>query len=308
MIRASDGEKFSSSAVCIGNFDGVHLAHAELIKSTVHAAKEEKLKSIVYTFCPHPSELFGIKTEKITSGEDKRELIKRLGADVYYCRKCTREFLKKSPEEFAREELIKNLGAKKVLVGYDFTFGRDGKGTAKDLISLGEKYGFSVSVLDEMRLGEKAVKSTAVREYIKEGKIEEANKMLGRAHFYSGEVFRAKMLGRTIGFPTANIYPEEDLVLPPFGVYASGVLLDGKIYPGVSNIGINPTVEHGDKPKIETNIMGFSGDIYGRMIKVFLYSMIRPERKFSGISDLSGQIKKDAEEAKKIIDKTDFIW
>ena len=308
MIRAFDGEEFSSSFVCIGNFDGVHLAHRELILNTVRQAKGEKLTSIVYTFCPSPKEIFGAEVKKITSEEDKTKLIEKLGADVYYSQRCSMEFLRKSPEEFARDVLKIKLGAKKVFVGYDFTFGRDGKGTAKELSVLGEKYGFDVSVLPEIKIGGKAVKSTAVREYIKEGKIEQANEMLERAHSYSGRVFRAKMLGRTIGFPTANIYPEEGLILPPFGVYASKVLLEGDLYPGVSNIGINPTVENGEKPKIETNIMGFSGDIYGKNIKIYLYKMIRREKTFSGIDALSSQIKKDADEAKKIIDKTNDIW
>ena len=308
MIKVFNGESFSGTAVCIGNFDGVHLAHRRLIEETVSEAKKEGLKSAVYTFYPHPDEFFGKKQEKITSEADKEGLIESLGADIYYCQKCDEAFLSKSPEEFCKDVLKEKLGAKKVFVGYDFTFGKNGSGKAEDLYVLGKRFGFDAVILPEMKIGGEAVKSTAVRGYIKEGKIEKANEMLGRAHFYSGRVFRAKMLGRTIGFPTANIYPEEGLILPPFGVYASKVLIGEKMYPGVSNIGLNPTVEHGTKPKIETNIMDFSGDIYGEKIKVFLYKWIRPEMKFSGVEDLMLRIKKDSDEAKKIIDKTHFVW
>lgn len=153
MIRAFNGESFSKTAVCIGNFDGVHSAHEMLIGAAVRAAKKEHLKSAVYTFYPHPNEFFGNKQEKITSEEDKVQLIESLGADIYYRKSCDERFLSKSPEEFCKEELKERLGASKVFVGYDFTFGKNGSGNAEELSRLGEKFGFEVSVLPEIKLG-----------------------------------------------------------------------------------------------------------------------------------------------------------
>lgn len=306
MIKANGTLELSDTAVCIGNFDGVHLAHAELIKETVK--KSGVSKSVVYTFFPHPNEVFGKKVEKITAERDKDDLIEALGADVLYKRNCDRNFLGMSAENFAKSVLKDELGARHVFVGYDFTFGRASEGNAEVLSVLGEKYGFSVTVLPELKIGSQAVKSTSVRRLIKEGNIKKANEMLGRAHFYSGTVEKCKMFGRTLGFPTANIYPDEGLVLPPYGVYAVRAEVDGTFYAGVANVGVNPTVESGNRAKIETNIFGFDKTIYGESIKIHFYEMIRAEKKFADANALALQMKIDAQAAKKIIDKTNDIW
>ncbi len=309
MIKAFSDSVFSDTAVAIGNFDGVHPAHAALIKDAVCTAASKKLKSAVYTFCPHPSEVFGKNIKKITSEEDKDRLIEALGADILYKERCNKEFLSMSADDFARTVLQGRLGARAVLVGYDFTFGRGSEGTAEDLKALGEKYGFSVTVMPKMQTDSgTAVKSTAVRELIEAGDMEGAAKMLGRPHFYTGTVVKCKGLGKKIGFPTANIYPEEGLVLPPFGVYAVKVSLGGEAYDGVANVGVNPTVENGSIPKIETHIFGFDKSIYSEHIKISFLKMIRRERAFGDASALSRQIKEDKESAKKIIDKLKDIW
>lgn len=307
MEKAVSGSVFNDTAVCIGNFDGVHRAHRELIERTV--SQSDGLKSLVYTFLPHPAEVFGNRLLKITTEDEKDALIEKSGADILYKEHCDRLFLAKSPEEYAKEVLKEQLGAKKVFVGYDFTFGKSSSGSAGDLKLLGEKYGFSVTVLPRFNAesGE-AVKSSAVREYIALGDFDSANEMLGRAHSYSGIVMQCKMLGRRIGFPTANIYPEKELVLPPFGVYATIAKIGDRCYPSVSNVGINPTVEEGNIPKIETNIMGFDENIYGRRIKIEFYGMIRKEKKFKNLASLKNQIESDKITAKKIIDKKLNIW
>lgn len=309
MIKAFSDSVFSGTAVAIGNFDGVHMAHALLIKDAVRFAASKKLKSAVYTFYPHPSLFFGKSIKKITSEEDKDGIIEALGADILYKEHCDREFLSMSAEDFAAKVLKGRLGAKAVFVGYDFTFGRNSEGTAEDLKALGEKYGFSVTVMPKLQTKEGvAVKSTAVRELIEAGDMENAAKMLGRPHFYTGTVVKCKGLGKKIGFPTANIYPEEDLVLPPFGVYAVKASVGGEIYGGVANIGVNPTVENGSIPKIETHIFGFDKNIYSERIKISFLKMIRREQAFCDTSALSRQIKEDEEGVKKIIDKLKDIW
>lgn len=307
MIKLVEGEKLSDTAVCIGNFDGVHRAHQQLIERTIE--NKGMLKSVVYTFYPHPSEFFGVKTKKITSEKEKDRLIESLGTDVLYKQPCDRDFLNMTPDEFARKILKATLGAKKVFVGYDFTFGKNSSGTGETLKRLGEAYDFEVEILPELKANDgTAVKSTAIRGFVKSGEIERANEMLGRAFSYSGEVFRGKKLGRQLGFPTANIYPEAELVLPPYGVYATKTLVEGKSYAGISNIGVNPTVETGNKPKIETYLMDFDGDIYGKRITVSFYAMIRREQKFENADALKEKMKIDLEKAKKIIDKTKDIW
>lgn len=307
MEKAVSGSVFNDTAVCIGNFDGVHRAHRKLIERTV--SESEGLKSLVYTFLPHPAEVFGKEHLKITAEDEKDALIEKNGADILYKEHCDIAFLSKSPEEYAKEVLKNQLGAKKVFVGYDFTFGKNSSGTAEDLKLLGEKYGFSVTVLPRLctEQGE-AVKSSAVREYIARGDFYSANEMLGRAHSYSGIVMHCKMLGRKLGFPTANIIPQKGLVLPPFGVYASLAKIGDRSYPSVSNVGINPTVEQGNIPKIETYIMDFNEDIYGEGIKIEFFGMIRKEQKFKSLTSLKNQIRSDKETAKKIIDKKLNMW
>lgn len=301
MIKASAKEKFNHTAVSIGNFDGVHKAHVELIQKT----NEEKgdLKSVVYTFSPHPFIALSKEIELITSEEKKEELIEITGVDILYKENCTKEFLEKSGEEFIKEVLVEKLGAKKVFVGYDFRFGKNGSCDVEFLKELSKKYGFTVTILDKKALGGTLIKSSEVRKFIKSGEIEKANELLGRAHSYSGVIEKGKALGRTFGYPTANIMPDENMILPKFGVYVTKTKVDGKVYPSISNVGINPTVEDGKKAKIETFILDFEGDLYGKSIEVSFLGMIREEKKFSSKEALFSQIEKDVKEAKKVFDK-----
>ncbi len=296
----SNKEKLNNTSVAIGNFDGVHLAHKELIKRAV--SEKGDLLSVVYTFHPHPGAFFGKEISLIQTEEEKREEIKRCGADILYIEKCDREFLSESPYKFAKEVLKERLGAKKVFVGFDFTFGYKGEGKAEDLISFGEKLGFSVTVLPEIK-GEdgKALKSSTVREYILKGKMKEAEKILGRPYLIGGEVIHCKGLGKNLGFPTANIFPGKDKILPPFGVYAVKVLVDGENFNAIANLGINPTVEKGDIPKLEVNILDFDKDIYGKSIKVEFKEMLRKEKKFENAEELKAQIEKDVKNFKKCL-------
>ncbi len=293
-------KKLNNTSVAIGNFDGVHLAHQKLIE----AADEEKgsLKSVVYTFYPYPSVFFGKEVPLIQTEKEKEEAVEKTGADILYIENCTEDFLKKSPECFAKEVLGDRLGAKKVFVGFDFTFGFKGEGRAKDLIALGKKYGFSVTVLPEIKdEAGRAIKSSAVREFIKNGEMEKAEKMLGRPYCCEGVVSHCKGLGKSLGFPTANIFPDKVKILPPFGVYAVKVHLDGEVYNAVANVGINPTVENEGKVKIEVNILDFSSDIYGKSIKIDFKGMIREEKRFGNLDDLKNQIEKDVINAKKCL-------
>ena len=299
MIKLNESEKLNNTSVCIGNFDGLHIAH----KALIDMANKEKgeLKSVIYTFSPHPRKLFGKEHFSIQSDKEKEESLTEMGCDYLYIKETTMEFLSKSPEEFVKEELFSRLGAKKVFVGYDFKFGKNSGGDATLLSALGEKYGFSVTVLPEIKEKDVPVKSSIIRGFIEEGDFEKAALFLGRLHSYEGEVVHCKGLGKNLGFPTANIFPEEDKALPPFGVYAVKANVNGKIYDAVANVGLNPTVEHGDKPKIEIHLIDFNEDIYGKRIKISFFKIIRREKKFANIDELKYQIEKDVKKAKKCL-------
>lgn len=300
MERLSSPEKLNNTSLAIGNFDGVHLAHQKLIRM----ADREKghLKSVVYTFYPYPGAFFGKDVPLIQTEEEKAEEIEKTGADILYIEACDEKFLSKSPEEFAKEVLAERLGAKKVFVGFDFTFGYKGQGNTEDLIAFGKKYGFSVTVMPEIKGDdERTIKSSMVRELIMEGKMEEIKRFLGRPYFQKGTVIHCKGLGKNLGFPTANIFPDKNKILPPFGVYAARVHLEGEVYDAVVNLGINPTVENGNQAKIEVNILDFNRDIYGKSIKVDFEGMIRKEKKFQNIEELKAQIEKDVKNSKKCL-------
>ncbi len=299
MIRLGEGEKLNNTSVCIGNFDGVHMAHKALIKM----ANDEKdnLRSVIYTFSPHPKKVFGNELCFIQSEEEKIKALSETECDYLFLKEATKEFLGKSPVDFVREELIGRLGAKKVFVGYDFKFGKNSEGDSVLLSRLGEEYGFSVHILPEIKIADIPVKSSCIRRFIEDGDFYSANLLLGRLHSYEGEIVHGKRLGRNLGFPTANIFPGKEKVLPPFGVYAAKAEVEGKTYNAVVNVGLNPTVEDGKNPKMEINLMDFNEDIYGKRIKISFFRIIRREKKFGNTDELKRQIEKDVKNAKKCL-------
>ncbi|MBQ2941399.1 MAG: bifunctional riboflavin kinase/FAD synthetase [Clostridia bacterium] len=299
MIKLGECEKLNNTSVCIGNFDGVHMAHRALIKMADD--EKENLKSVIYTFSPHPKKVFGMNIGFIQSEDEKKETLMETECDYLFLKEATREFLGKSPMEFVREELVGRLGAKKVFVGYDFKFGKNSGGDAALLSELGKEYGFSVHILPEMKISDIPVKSSSIRHFIEDGDFYAANLLLGRLHSYEGEIVHGKRLGRNLGFPTANIFPGKEKVLPPFGVYAAKAEVEGETYNAVVNVGINPTVEDGKNPKMEINIMDFDKDIYGKRIKISFFRIIRREKKFGNIDELKYQIEKDVKNAKKCL-------
>ncbi|MDP4134165.1 MAG: bifunctional riboflavin kinase/FAD synthetase [Bacillota bacterium] len=301
MKVVADGEKIGSSFVCIGNFDGVHLAHKALIEEAINSKGDNP--SVVYTFKPHPAVVMGQSLGLLMSDKQKEDCIKELGVDILYLQPTTSEYLSMSPEGFAKDILKDKIGAIKVFVGYDFRFGAKGVGDAEALKKFGIKYGFEVKIMPEIKVDGETVKSSLIRDYINKGNFYKANKFLGRLFTYRGKVSHGKKLGRVLGYPTANIFPEKGMVIPPLGVYASKLKIDDLWYDGVSNIGVNPTVEDTGRIKIESNIFNFNNEIYGKTIEVALIEYIRDEIKFKNKEELIKQIDKDFICAKKIFDK-----
>lgn len=286
-------KNISKSVVTIGNFDGIHNGHRVLIENTVNYAKKHDIKSIVFTFSNHPINYFKPNSIKnILTNDEKLNLFKNMGVDIVLNIKFDDYMTNIEPYFFVRDILYKKLNAKKIIIGYDFRFGKNKQGSHNTLLDLSKEFGFLVDVVDEIEIDKKRISSTYIRTLIEDGRVDEIKKYLGRNYFLSGEVIHARKLGRTIGFPTANIKIQEDILIPKRGIYASKVYIDESVYFGATNIGYNPTV-NGDKLSIETNILNFDEDIYTKVIKVEFIERIRDEKKFNSIDELKEQLKKD---------------
>ena len=286
-------KSFDKSVVTIGKFDGIHNGHKVLIEKTVSIAKEQDFKSVVITFKNSPlSYFFNRETKEIITEEDKMNLFKSLGVDIVIDIPFDKSMAEISAEDFVKNILIEGLHAKKVIVGHDFAFARNREGNAQTLKQLGSKYSFDVDVIGPVRIKGKRVSSTFIKELVQTGEIDEIQEYLGRDYTIEGEVIKAKQVGRTIGFPTANLKLKESLVIPKRGIYATKVYIDNEVYIGATNVGYNPTV-NGNKMSIETNILEFDKDIYGKTIKLEFLERIRDEKKFKDLNELKVQLKKD---------------
>jgi riboflavin kinase/FMN adenylyltransferase len=293
---------FTNACVTIGNFDGVHKGHQQLFSQVVQKARLLNGTSVVITFDPHPLQVLlpgGIKL--ISTCQQKEELIEQSGIDVLLVIPFTREFAKTTADSFVADLLVKKLGVKELVVGYDYAFGKGRSGNIDFLKQQGQLFGFPVTVVEACYLGEQLVSSTKIRELVKEGKMAAARELLGRYYQIRGTVRVGKQRGgKVIGFPTANLkFNDEDLV-PKHGVYVTQVFCEGQYYGGILNIGYNPTF--GEEQLVaETHIFDFNEDIYGKPIKVNLLQFLRSEKKFSGAKELAKQIEKDVLLAKKIL-------
>lgn len=283
-----------TNTVCaLGFFDGVHGAHSHLLKECVRYARENGLKSVALTFEKSPAEYFGKKIHYLTDLPHKKELMFSLGIDEVVTLPCDEKTLSLSPVEFIDTILIEKLNAKALFCGFNYTFGKNAEGNTLVLTSLCKERNIFVNVMPCMTVKGVAVSSSEIRLALSKGDIESANKLLTRPFEIRGTVCEGKKLGRRLGFPTANIYPNLSPNLP-YGVYVTRTIISGEEYISVTNVGVNPTVE--DKSlRIETYIIGFEGDIYQKDIRVKFYKFLRPETKFADIDLLKAQIKKDTE-------------
>lgn len=286
-----------SSVVGIGVFDGVHLAHQKLIGSVVQRARELACPSVVLTFEPHPQEvLSGHPLPRLASLDERLARIAALGVDHTKVLKFSKAFSQRTPEEFVRETLVGRLGARRVVVGFNFTFGRGGRGTPATLAALGRELGFSVETVDSVAVEGTTVSSSAIRLALARGDVEAATRLLGRPYTLTGTVATGFGRGRTIGFPTANLAPvPETLQLPGKGVYSADATPGGdRTYPALVNVGTRPTFD-GSATQIvpEIYLHGFSGDLVGRALAVTFLERVRDERRFDSVDSLVAQIKRD---------------
>jgi len=292
------------AAVAMGNFDGVHRGHQKVIALAAKAAGELGRQLGVITLDPHPRIYFrpGEPAFHLMKPDQQARALEALGVDILYVLPLTPELANMTDREFATQVLHEGLGARHVAVGFDNSFGKDRTGSPETMRAYGAELGFGVSVAApvEDEAGEK-FSSTAVREALREGRPEEAARILGRPFAIEGEVQRGRQLGRKLGYPTANV-ALADYVIPKFGVYATRTRLpDGRDVPGVANIGINPTIEGIRAPLLEVWLFDFDEDIYDQVIETQLIAFLRPELKFDGLDAMTAQVMKDAQAARDLL-------
>jgi riboflavin kinase/FMN adenylyltransferase len=292
---------FLKAVVTVGNFDGVHLGHQALMQKVKERARAIDGTSVVFTFEPHPVKVLkGKHLPLITPFPRKMELIAQQGIEIAVCPPFTKEFAQIGAKEFICEILMKKIGMKEMVVGYDFAFGKKREGNIDSLKTWGEKLGFKVHVVGPICINGVIVSSTKVREFIMAGEMERVKELLGRYYQVTGKVIRGKNRGgRLLGIPTANLKLINE-VFPKNGVYAVEVIYEDKTYHGVANIGFNPTF--GDNAlSVETHILDFNQNIYGETIRVIFVKRLRDEKKFDNLEALKAQIQKDIEVARKIL-------
>lgn len=293
------GQLPDATAIALGTFDGVHIAHQQIIQQTVRYAREHNLKSVVYTFSNHPRELTpGIESPKrLLTPTQKMEIIEQLGVDILVILPFDQQQLTMPPEYFIEEILLKQLQVKHITVGYDFRFGKHAEGNTDMLKTYSESSGFTLNIVDPIRYKGVLISSTFIRNCLLSGDVKCANRLLGRAYCVQGHVVKGKQIGRKLGFPTINLKTEYEMSVLKPGVYATMTDIDGKIYYSATNVGFNPTFDQ-EHFTIETFIFNFDQDIYGYKVKIIFDKYIRPEIKFDNLDDLIKQIDDDVQAIK----------
>ena len=288
-------------AVALGCFDGVHAGHIELIENARKLAQEQNISCAVWSFSEPPRNFFAKnKVPLLTTTEEKSDVMQSLGVDIFVCVPFCQEISEMSAEDFFNTVLIGNMKAKHIVCGFNYKFGKNGSGNAEILRELCEKSNVSLSVIPPVTINDITVSSSEIRASLESGNIETANAFLTRPYSIRGEVINGQHLGRKLGFPTVNQVFPASKVVPSYGVYLSKIDYESDTKYGITNIGKRPTVG-GDTIYAETNIFDFDGDLYGKNIKIELLQFIRPEQKFSGIEELSAQVKNDIEKSKQLL-------
>lgn len=293
--------KIVSPVVTLGIFDGVHKGHQALLEELVSRAKAVDVESVVVTFSPHPRLVLEHKPVNLaflTTMEEKKILLGKANIGHLIIIEFTKEFSNISACDFIKDILVEKIGTKHLIVGYNHHFGRRGEGDFNTIKQCADSLDFTVERVQGYYAEEGAISSSIIREALLSGRLDEANRWLGYSYSVSGAVVEGRKIGRTIGFPTANIKPDYEFKLVPGnGVYAVEAVLEGKTYPGMLSIGTNPTVNNdANKRSIEVHILNFDGDIYGKSITVVFRKRLRDEIKFQNTEQLTDQMKLDKDQ------------
>lgn len=302
-------EQFLFPVVTIGTFDGLHFGHKKILNRLKEIAKKYGGETVVITFYPHPRMVLFPDDNDIkllSSQEEKIMLLEKLGIDNLIIIPFSKEFSRLTSLDFVRNILVNKIGTKKLVIGYDHHFGKNREGSFEHLLEFGPVYGFDVEEIPEQDIDEVAVSSSKIRNSLLEGNVELANTFLERKYSLIGTVIKGDQVGRTLGYPTANIniaFPHK--LIPAFGVYLVEVIVAEKKYFGALNIGVRPTLIN-KKPQIEVYIFEFDQEIYGREVEVLFIKKIRNEQKFSSLEELKNQIQLDVLNMKNIINENNF--
>ena len=294
-------EKLSNPVLTLGNFDGVHLGHQAIFKKVVQRAKEINGTSIAFTFEPHPLKVLAPERSPrlLNTFHGKMRLFEAAGIQVVVCAHFNRSFADQNPQDFARNVLHELIGVREVYVGYDYAFGKGREGSIESLKKMGSTYGFEVGVIEPVHVEGTVVSSSVIRDLLTNGRVEEANLLLGRHYVIEGEVVHGASRGHTLGFPTANLKTANELI-PGYGVYAVLAHEGGRTLKGVASIGIRPTFDSGPV-SIEVYLFDLDEDLYGKMMDLAFVKRLRGEEKFSNADALVQQIRKDVQDAQKVL-------
>lgn len=295
----NDFQSTKKTILTLGTFDGVHIGHKKILERITQNTENGKYESLVLTFFPHPRMVLQEKSEikLLNTIAEKSKLLEETGIENLVIHPFNESFSRLTAEEFVHSILVDRFHIQKIIIGHDHRFGRNRTANIDDLIAFGAEYGFEVEQISAQEIQDVSVSSTKIRKALDEGNITLANDYLGYAYFLSGEVVKGKQLGRTIGFPTANIQIEEDYKkIPKNGVYIVKTFIDNAAIFGMMNIGFNPTV-NGQKQTIEVNLFDFDADIYGQKLEISLLEYIREEQKFGSVDLLKEQLNQDKKTA-----------
>lgn len=293
-------QNIDDTVTALGNFDGIHLGHQALIAETVRQAKAKDLKSAVFTFSNHPKNVISQTNmvKNIIYADEKEAIFEAMGVDYLFSLDYTKEFGSMTPKEFAKRLLAEAFRARHVVCGFNYRYGYRAEGNPQTLIQQGCLLGFDVSVMDAVSIDGCVVSSTLIRGLIAQGEMEECSRYLGRNYAIGGTVIEGNHIGRTIGFPTCNITVDETMVVPANGVYVTNCKVGDRLYPAVTNVGAKPTIGMYQK-NVETHLLDFQGDLYGRDIRVEFLKKLRDERKFENVEALAAEIHNNCDAARE---------
>lgn len=291
--------KYDNVAIALGNFDGIHLGHQELIIKVVEKSREKDLKPSILLFQNHTKvTINNKKPNMLTSNNQKYKIAEKLGIEVIYTLNFTKEIMNLSQEDFIKEILKERLNCKTVVVGFDYRFGYKAQGTSDSLATIGEKYDIETEVIKPIEKNGEIISSSHIRNLLKNGEIEESNRLLGRNYSIEGRVVKGASRGTGLGYPTANLDYDDDFLLPLLGVYKTKTNIRNKKYLSMTDIGYNPTFGE-DNVKLETFILDFDDDLYGEFIEIEFIEYLRKDIKFKNKEELIQQLEKDEEKVRE---------
>lgn len=300
-----DFKSDKKTVVTLGTFDGVHFGHKSILNKLIESTQHCDEESLVLTFFPHPRMILEQDSDikLLNTIEEKAELLNHLGIDNLVIQKFDNSFSQLLPEDFVKQVLVNIFNVKKIIIGYDHRFGKNRAADINDLIAFGEKYHFEVEQISAEEINNVSISSTKIRTALQSGEIQLANEYLGYSYFINGRVSKGKQLGRTIGYPTANVVVSDRYkLIPAIGVYVAYAIVDGQKYFGMLNIGTNPTV--GTNPlTIEINIFDFDQNIYDKQITIGFIDKIRDQQKFNSLDELKLALSNDKEKALRILNE-----